>query len=130
MSNLINDWRLYPSRYNLIGSICSKCGKKYLPVISYCAKCGSENLKREKFPKEGRVFSFSIVHVAPFGFEDFAPYAVGLVKLANGVLISSQIVASDFTKIKIGKKVRAVFRKIKPAAKDEVIAYGVKFEVV
>ncbi|MBU1167212.1 Zn-ribbon domain-containing OB-fold protein [Patescibacteria group bacterium] len=128
--SIIQNWRLYESRYNLVGSVCRTCGKQYFPKSSFCSKCGSDKLTDETFSKEGTVYSFSKVNVSPYLFQKQTPYVVALIKLKNGPLITSQIVDSEAEKIKIGQKVKAVFRKISDEKKGEIISYGIKFRLL
>lgn len=74
----------------------------------------------------GRLLSFSIIHASPPGFKDQAPYSVGLVELKNGLRVIGQIVEAE--SLKIGQKMKAVFRIFNPQEKEGVIYYGIKFK--
>lgn len=130
MESVIQNWRLYESRYNLVGSFCDSCKKKFFPEVKVCFNCGSKKIKKAVFEKEGTVYSFSKVHVSQRKFQDQVPYVVALIKLKNGPIVTSQIVDSDFLKIKIGKKVKAVFRKIHVKESESAITYGIKFKLI
>lgn len=84
----------------------------------------------QAMPSTGKIFSFTLVHSAPEGFELETPYFLSLVELDNDVKILSQIVDSDIDKVKIGAPVRMVFRRIASGDSDDAIAYGYKFKVV
>lgn len=128
--SVVENWRLYENRYNLIGQVCSACGKKYYPKALICTKCGSAKLESCKLAEEGTIYSFSSVKVSPRRLQKQTPYVVALIKLKDGLVISSQIVGTDYDKIKIGDKVKAIFRKIHQEESEEVIAYGTKFRLV
>jgi len=76
---------------------------------------------------EGEIYSFTVIKTAPEGFELNTPYAIGIVKLKEGPIISAQII-NNGKEFKIGKKVKPVFRII---SKNEngLINYGLKFEI-
>jgi uncharacterized OB-fold protein len=122
-------WRRFQARYRLVGSKCKKCGKIYFPPRVFCKKCGNGELEEYKLKEEGKVHTFTIIHVAPSGFEHRVPYCIGIIELEDGVKITGEIVG-EIEKVKIGSKVRAVFRKIFEDGKDGIIHYGLKWELV
>lgn len=79
-----------------------------------------------QFSGRGVVESFTIIRVAPKGFEDQTPYTVGIIKLEEGASISGQIVG-PLEKVEIGKRVKPVFRRLMEDGREGVIHYGVKF---
>jgi len=89
---------------------------------------------RNKFPEEGyqfsgkgEVYSFTVMYNAPTGFEKFVPYAIALVKLEEGPMITTQLTDVDLDKIYIGMPVEMVTRKIKEEDDRGLILYGYKF---
>ncbi|MEM3462468.1 MAG: OB-fold domain-containing protein, partial [Candidatus Bathyarchaeia archaeon] len=59
------------------------------------------------------------------GFEDQAPYAIGIVQLKEGVRILSQIVDCDPMELREGVRVKMVIRRIREDG--GFIEYGYKF---
>jgi uncharacterized OB-fold protein len=120
-------WRLAKNRYMMVGTVCKHCGAKHFPPRSVCMECGKET---EKFQLtgEGKIESYTVIHTAPEGFEKHAPYAIALVKLKEGPVISGHVVNKEL--IDIGKHVRMVFRKLYEDGAAGVINYGFKFEVI
>ncbi len=116
-------WRLKKRRYSLIGVRCTACNTLFFPPRSVCS-CGSENTEPYCFSGLGAVVSYTIIHVAPSGFENNTPYTIALVKLDEGPVITAEIVGVE--NVVIGMRVRSVFRRLQ---KDEtgVISYGFKF---
>jgi len=123
-------WREEKSRYNLIGSRDKKCGSKYYPRRSICPKCKSKEMEDFELPRVGKIFSFTIIRAAPRGFTEYTPYAIGIVELEDGVRIMAQIVDTDFENIKIGQKVKMVFRRLMVEGDAGPIIYGHKAVVV
>jgi uncharacterized protein len=100
----------------------------HFPPRTVCNICGAAT-KPVQFAGDGEIVSYTVIHVAPEGFEKMAPYVIALIKLDEGVVISGQVVG-DTDKISIGKKVRSVFRKLFEDGDAGVINYGFKFELV
>jgi uncharacterized OB-fold protein len=85
----------------LMGGKCKKCGKIHLPPRPFCDNCFSKELEWVELPKNGKLLTYTVIHVAPAQFQGMAPYAVGIVQLENGVKIPGMIrVAQE--QIKIG----------------------------
>ena len=57
----------------------------------------------------------------------YAPYAVALVKLAEGPLVTAQLTDISPDEVEIGMPVEMVTRKIREFGEDGVIVYGYKF---
>ncbi len=121
-------WREIPYRYLLIGTRCATCGNAFYPPRTICPNCrGSGKVTEEQLSGRGEVVTYTVVRVAPEGFEKEAPYVVAIVELEEGPRITSQIVDCDPDEIKIGTRVRAVFRKISEEGPSGAIHYGCKF---
>lgn len=123
-------WRLNENRYNLVGTECKTCGKKFFPPRILCPACRRRGkIEKYRFKEEGKIISFTVIHSAPEGFEKITPYAVALIEV-DGVVISGQITSSDMDKIKDGAAVVPVFRKMSESESGGLIYYGVKWKVV
>ncbi len=124
-------WRNITQRYNLLGVHCEVCNDNFFPKRTVCPNCRRKGkLVEKQMPLTGKIYSFTLVHSPPAGFEYEAPYFVAIVELDNGVKVFSQVVDSDSEKVKIGAKVKAVFRRVQAGTEEDAIAYGFKFTVV
>ena len=124
-------WREIPQRYNLIGTRCTVCGRVYFPqreVCPYCRRSSLGKMEKVKLSGKGTLITYSIIHTPPSQFEGQEPYAVGIVELDEGPRITSQIVDCDLDDIKIGMRVKAIFRKIQEDGYTGAIYYGYKFK--
>lgn len=122
-------WRLKKQKYNFIGSQCSACNKTFFPHRTLCPSCRRRGeIKDFQFSGKGEIESFTIIRVAPKGFESMTPYAVAIIKLEEGARISGQLV-DDIENVEIGKKVKPVFRRLSEDGLEGVIHYGMKFEI-
>ena len=122
-------WRLNSQRYTLGGVECDGCGARYFPPRTVCPRCGSRSLHQAKFIGNGlgQVYSYSLVHDAPAGYGDHAPYPVALIRLDDGPVITAQLTDVDPTDVQIGMRVEMVTRRIKEDGDRGLITYGYKF---
>lgn len=124
-------WRRINERYNLVGSLCLTCKTQYFPSRKVCPKCRRKGkLVAQKMPHEGKIYSFTLVHAAPAGFEYETPYFMAIIELSNGVRVLSQLVDSPAEKVKLGANAVMVFRKVFTDDDEAAIAYGYKFKLV
>ncbi len=119
-------WREIPQRYRFEGAKCKECGKIYFPPRLICPECKSKEFEKIQLKKEGKVLTYTIIRIPPSQFVDQAPYAMGVVELADGVKVLTQITDCDLEKIDIGMKVRVEFRKIYEEGEAGIICYGYK----
>ncbi len=131
MSSIPRFWRNIKSRYNLVGTKCLNCGEIYFPPRSICPSCRRKGKMTEyKLTGVGEVLTYTVIHAAPEGFGRQAPYIMAIVKLEEGPKLTTQIVNCSPEEMKIGMKVRAVFRKIREDGSSGIIHYGYKFQPV
>jgi len=120
-------WREIPQRYRFEAGRCKKCGYVSFPPRLVCPQCGWREFETIKLAEQGQIISYTIIRVPPQQFADQVPYAVGIVKLDDGVNITGQIVDCDFEELKIGKRVKLEFRKMYQEGESGIICYGYKF---
>ncbi len=120
-------WREYPQRYRYEAARCTRCGKIHFPPRLVCSSCRSREFVKTTLAPEGTLETFTVIHVAPSGFTDQTPYAVGVIKLDDGVKVTAQVVDCDPEKLAIGDRLKIEFRKVTADDKDGVIHYGYKF---
>lgn len=93
----------------LLGGKCKKCGKVHLPPRPLCDSCFSKEFEWVEIPQEGKLLTYTIIHVAPTQFQSIAPYAVGIVQLGNSVKIPGMIRGVALEQIKIGMALKIDF---------------------
>jgi uncharacterized OB-fold protein len=100
-------------RHELMVQRCKGCGTHRFPAREVCSNCLSEESEWVKVSGKGEIFSFNVMHqVYHPGFADEVPYAVVVVKLAEGAKISSNLVGVKPHDIKIGMPVKVVFEDV------------------
>jgi uncharacterized OB-fold protein len=125
--NVPKHWRENARRYRLEAGKCTKCGAVHLPARLICPECGNEEFDRINLSGRGEIETFTIIRTAPSGFTDFAPYAVVVVALDEGVSILGQITDCDPDALKAGDRVASKFRRMNEEGKTGMIMYSYKF---
>ena len=120
-------WRETPQRYRYEAARCTGCGHVHFPPRTVCRRCQGREFEKTTLAGEGVLETFTIIRVAPSGFLDQAPYAVGIVSLPGGVKVTTQIVDGDPEALAIGDRVRLEFRRIRQDGESGILCYGYKF---
>ena len=120
-------WRLKKQRYALVGEVCPHCDARLFPPRDVCPECGGEAKQPYTFSGRGEVYSFTIMHDAPTGYDEQAPYTVALVELDEGPLVTAQLTDVDQDDLEIGMRVEMVTRKLREEGEDGMLVYGYKF---
>ncbi|MFF1445089.1 bifunctional MaoC family dehydratase N-terminal/OB-fold nucleic acid binding domain-containing protein [Streptomyces sp. NPDC058295] len=96
-------------RHRLLVQRCTACDTLRFPWLPGCNACGSAEWDTVEAGGEGTVFSYVVMHHPPFpAFSP--PYAIGLIELAEGVRIISNVVDVPYDKVRIGMPVELEFR--------------------
>jgi len=106
---------------------CVKCGSIDFPPRLVCNKCGAREFETVRLSGKGELASYTVIRVAPTGFGDLAPYAIGIVKLDEGIRVMGQVTDCDPENLKIGDRVATQFRRVNEEGKTGMIMYGYKF---
>jgi len=120
-------WREIPQRYRYEAAKCEACGKVHFPPRLVCSACRGTSFTTVTLAQEGAIETFTVIRVAPSGFGDQAPYAVGIVRLDDGVRVTAQIVDTDLDDLAIGQRVRIEFRRVQKEGEAGILCYGYKF---
>jgi len=76
---------------------CTNCGFLHLSTAYFCRKCGSEGFEDVLLDGVGKVATYTIITVAPAGFEKYTPYAFVMLNLDNSDLRISGFMAGIAT---------------------------------
>lgn len=125
--------RYIPQRYRLEAAYCKECDVYFFPprLVKNChhkkdGKCKCDDFEIRQLPFEGELLTYTIIHTPSDQFSDQKPFALGIVELAPGARITTQIADVDFNELEIGMKVRVEFRRIQTVGDEGVLAYGYK----
>lgn len=109
-----NSWARDNEGLHLIGTHCKKCGQSYFPPTEICPDCYVKGAEGEiaplKLSSKGRLYSFTIVQIAPARF--MPPYALGYVDFPEGVRVLGQLTTKDPQQLKMDMNVEVELGKI------------------
>ncbi|MFB5624618.1 MAG: Zn-ribbon domain-containing OB-fold protein [Nitrosopumilus sp.] len=76
---------------------CTDCGFLHLSTAYYCRKCGSKGFEDVILDGVGSIATYTIITVAPAGFEKYTPYAFVVLQVDNTDLRISGFMANVAT---------------------------------
>ena len=88
---------------------CDGCGEFRFYPTPICPFCHSAAFSWDDVRGDGVVYSFSIVHRPAPGFQEEGLYVYGLVELADGPVMPTNIVGVPPADVYVGQPVRAEF---------------------
>ena len=80
----VSDFAQYLKDGHLMGSRCKKCGARSFPPRADCDQCMSGDFEFFELSGKGKLHTFTKIVAPPTGFEDVAPYIVGVVDFEDG----------------------------------------------
>ena len=83
---------------------CQACGQVHYYPRAICPFCGSDRTEWQQASGRGSIYSWSVMRRAD------VPYAIAYVTLEEGVTMMTNIVDCDLDGIRIGQRVRVVFK--------------------
>ncbi len=93
----------------LMATKCKKCGESSFPPRADCLNCLSDDFDWVEISGKGTLHTYTVIHAAPTGFDDIAPYILGLVDLDEGGRLVAWIDVPE-EEVKIGMRLKAVPR--------------------
>ena len=105
----------------LTGIRCRHCGELAIPPKEFCAACHKRAWEPVPLAGFGTISSFTVIRVPPRGHATGtgAPYAVAVVKLAEGVSLLGRIIDIPIESLRIGLPV-----KFRPLAVEDQTVMG------
>jgi uncharacterized OB-fold protein len=92
---------------------CRNCGKKIFYPKKYCPECRSTDIGWIESSGEGKVYSFSTLHLGVHPkFEGNAPYTIAIIELNEGVRLMSNIANCDLQDIQCDMPVKVTFEDV------------------
>lgn len=103
-------------RRRFVGIRCPGCGRVRVPPRRVCGVCFREMIDLVTLPPTGTIVAFTIVNYAfidpATGVERPVPYTYGYIQLDGADNIFSHIIReTDESRVKVGMRVRAVFKE-------------------
>lgn len=117
-------WQRNGDRIELVARRCMTCGKTAMTAATYCDSCHENRFEAKAIGSEGRLYSFSEIHVAPRQFP--TPYVVGYVDIGD-VRVFAQIEGTADS-LETGKTVEAIVGPIR-REDDGTVVESYKFRM-
>jgi uncharacterized OB-fold protein len=94
---------------------CGGCDTLRYPISPVCPSCLSTEYTWDEVSGRGEVYTFGIFrHVYNDAWRDRAPYAVAIVKLAEGPFMIADLVGVDVDAVTVGMPVEVHFDSVTP----------------
>ena len=100
---------------------CRHCGVLALPPKERCDTCDRRGWEAVPLAGTGTVASFRVIEAPPDESDDATPYAVGVVRLTEGLSLTARIVDLSPSSLAIGQAVR--FRPLVEGSRT-ALAFG------
>jgi len=84
---------------------CTACGEAHYFPRAICPLCASDKTEWEEASGEAVIYTWSHMRKSPTG-----PYAIAYVTLKEGPSVQTNIVDCDLSSLKIGQKVKLVWK--------------------
>ena len=85
---------------------CTSCAEPHWYPRAICPFCGSDKTEWQESPGEGVIYTYTIMRRSPTG-----PFTLGYVTLDEGPAVYTNFVDCDFEQLKIGARVKVVFKE-------------------
>ena len=118
--------REIPQRYRLEAGKCKDCGFIAFPPRLICPDCGSKQFEQINLKAEGKILTYTIVHVAADDFSSQTPFAVAIIETEDGARLTTQVVDCQPQDVATGKKVKLMLRCIQREDRSGILQYGYK----
>jgi uncharacterized protein len=96
----------YLEKGEVRGTKCKKCGTSFFPPRADCSKCLSSDMEWVAITKPGKLVTYSKVYYGPAGFEDKAPYVLGVAQFGDLKVFGFINKSLTDDQIKVGMDVR------------------------
>lgn len=105
----------------LTGIRCRHCAELAIPPKEFCPACHRRAWELVPLAGHGTISSFTVIRVPPRGRAAEVPYAVAVVRLAEGVSLLGRIVDLSIESLRVGLPVK--FRPL-VAGDQTVVGFG------
>ncbi len=107
------DFINYLEQGKVMTTRCKKCGTSYFPPKMDCPSCLDSDVEWFEIKNNGKLITYSTVQYGPSGFEDEAPYTLGIAEFGDGLRVFGRL-SKDIKEddIKPGMELKVVPMKL------------------
>ncbi|TGN19864.1 Zn-ribbon domain-containing OB-fold protein [Leptospira idonii] len=88
------------------GFHCKDCDLKIAESMFACPSCGSDRIETIFLKEQGKVYTFTVVHVGFGHMAGKTPYVLAIVETEENVKLTTVLEDADVNQIAIGNKVK------------------------
>ncbi len=118
--------REIPQRYRLEAGRCTGCGFIAFPPRLVCPECDSRVFEKISLTPSGTILTYTVVHVAAEEFSTETPLPIAIIETDDGARLTAQVVDCAPEEVKIGKRVKLMFRCVQREGHSGIHQYGYK----
>jgi len=104
-----------PDDLRLVGGECTACDLVSFPRADGCSRCGSQDVVERELARRGTVWTWTTQGFLPKRpytgqetTEDFTPWTIAYVELADGVRVESRVLVDQPESLHMGQEVELV----------------------
>lgn len=90
----------------LLATRCTACGAVALGLRRHCLNCTSTHVNTLECSTQGALVNYTVVHRAAASWTGRVPYALGQVALAEGPVVTAEIIGVDLNRLAVGTPMR------------------------
>lgn len=110
----------------LAGARCTRCGAHYFPRRTRCSNpdCEGHATEPARLSGRGTLYSYSVQAYRPpplFAMEPWAPYAIGLIDLPEGVRVMGMLTGSTLEELRIGAEMELRLEPLRHDAEGRAV---------
>jgi uncharacterized OB-fold protein len=111
---VVENFYKFCAQEKLMAVKCRACGSLICPPRTICPKCLADKFDWVQLNGFGQLLTYTVIHFPPGQFQALAPYAVGIVKLADGPQLPGMIKNVKLEELHIGMKLQIDFETALP----------------
>lgn len=115
---------LGPEGPRLLASQCERCGRYAFPPRLICPRCKQRSMVQAKLGQRGTLYSFTVCHAAPEGWQ--APYFQAYIQLPEGLRVFSLVssaVQPSAEALRVGMEMELVVEAVQPGSELVTFKY-------
>jgi len=106
---VIENFYRFCGEKRLMAVKCTSCQTVIWPPRGICPKCFHDKFDWQQLQGKGQLLTYTVIHFPPTQFQAIAPYAVGIVKLVEGLQLPGMLRNVKLGDLRIGMSLTTDF---------------------